>query len=176
MLQRSIILEPFMENDFNNLISWIKNEEFLIQFSGQIFQFPLTKEQLYNYLNDDKRIAFKVTEIATARVIGHAELYKTGKHEMKIARVLIGDESNRGKGYGKQIILELTKHAFALPDVKTVILNVFEWNSGAIKCYESVGFILNKEVTKEVHVGQDAWKSVSMSITRKQWKNQKKSS
>lgn len=169
MIHQNIILEPFNEGDFDNLISWIKNEEFLIQFSGQIFQFPLTKEQLFDYLNDEKRIAFKVIEKLSNKVIGHAELYKSGKHEMKIARVLIGDESNRSKGYGKQIILELTKYAFNLPDIETVVLNVFDWNISAIKCYEKVGFKFKEGISKKIIVGQNVWISLTMVIHENQW-------
>ena len=42
-------LEP---NDFNTFKSWVSNREELFQFSGPIFNFPLTDEQLMNYTND----------------------------------------------------------------------------------------------------------------------------
>ena len=54
-----IRLEKFSENDFEKLISWISNEEDLIQFAGSIFSFPLTKEQLNNYIQTPEVNAYK---------------------------------------------------------------------------------------------------------------------
>ncbi len=45
-----IILQKFTSSDFELLKSWVKTEEELIQFAGTIFTFPLSDEQLKQYL------------------------------------------------------------------------------------------------------------------------------
>ena len=60
-----IKLEKFTEQDFERLINWIENEEILVQFSGGIFKFPLTKEQLNEYLYSENIISFKIINLET---------------------------------------------------------------------------------------------------------------
>ena len=102
-----IRLEKFIENDFDNLLSWINSEEELIQFAGTIFSFPLTKEQLYKYVKIPGVNAFKVLYEEENITIGHAEIFNSGENISKLCRIIIGDKNYRGKGVGKQIVKEL---------------------------------------------------------------------
>ncbi len=45
-------LQYFERSDFQQLINWIDSPEFLLQWGGPNFSFPLTEEQLENYLID----------------------------------------------------------------------------------------------------------------------------
>ncbi len=97
-----ITLEPFDRKDFDRLINWVDNEEVLVQFGGPIFSFPLTIKQLEVYINDKQRFSFKVVDQLSKITIGHAELFPSDdKTTMKICRILIGDNVNRGKGFGQ---------------------------------------------------------------------------
>ena len=130
-----ISLENFSENDFEKLISWIKSEEELIQFAGSIFNFPLTKEQLENYIKIPKVNAYKL--IYNNIYIGHAEINFTKNNPPKLCRILIGDKNFRVKGLCQQIVkalLNICKEKF---NSNVVELNVFDWNEGAISCYEA---------------------------------------
>ena len=50
-----IELQYFDVSDFQQLIDWIDTPEFLLQFGGPYFSFPLTEEQLENYLKDTNK-------------------------------------------------------------------------------------------------------------------------
>lgn len=160
-----IELIPFRKEDFSFLISWIDNEEDLIQFAGSIFTFPLTINQLDKYLLNSKRIAFKVIEKNTFVRIGHAEIYFNNNKTAKICRVLIGNPLYRGKGLGQQIIKKLVRFAFINYNVKKVELNVFDWNISAIKCYERVGFKIMNGITTTTSVNDKIWTAINMTIT-----------
>lgn len=160
-----IELIPFRKEDFSFLISWIDNEEDLIQFAGSIFTFPLTINQLDKYLLNSKRIAFKVIEKNTFVRIGHAEIYLNNNKTAKICRVLIGNPLYRGKGLGQQIIKKLVRFAFINYNVKKVELNVFDWNISAIKCYERVGFKIMNGITTTTCVNDKIWTAINMTIT-----------
>lgn len=168
-----IRLEAFTIHDFDRLISWIKDEETLIQFGGALFTFPLTIEQLTRYVTDEKRHIYKVVNPARNITLGHAEIYFSEDGIPKLCRILIGEESLRGKGFGKQIIHKLLKISFNNNETKTVELNVFDWNIVAIKCYEKCGFVLNKNVRRMIQVNNKTWASVNMRIDKATWlKNQ----
>ena len=157
-----ISLENFSENDFEKLISWITSEEELIQFAGSIFNFPLTKEQLEKYIKIPEVNAYKL--IYNNIHIGHAEINFTKNNPPKLCRILIGDKNFRGKGLCQQIVnalLNICKEKF---NSNVVELNVFDWNKGAIRCYEKVGFQFNREKQKETFVGNKKWISINMRI------------
>ena len=54
--------------------------------------------------------------------------------------IFIGDEKNRGNGYGKEAIKLLLEYGFNNLNLNNIMLNVYEFNKGAIKVYESLGF------------------------------------
>lgn len=74
-----IRLEKFDKNDYDRLINWIDSQESMIQFSGPIFNFPITFEQLDKYINADNRLIYKVIKSDTSEIIGHAELNNIDK-------------------------------------------------------------------------------------------------
>lgn len=44
-----VTLRPFGPGDFDRLLVWAPSEEFLMQWSGPLFRWPLTREQLEAY-------------------------------------------------------------------------------------------------------------------------------
>ena len=163
-----IELKKFTKSDFDTLISWIKNEEDLVQFSGPIFSFPLTESQLSSYIKmTDKRI-FKIVNTSTNTTIGHCELNYTNGNN-RLSRILIGDKNSRGKGYCKIIIAKMTTMLFEDLNVNEVDLNVFDWNKGAIKCYQNAGFIIDTKTHKKQTVKGEVWTCLNMKLHRNNW-------
>ncbi|KIA90203.1 GNAT family N-acetyltransferase [Kaistella jeonii] len=165
----NIRIETFFEKDFNTLISWVKDEKELIQFAGPIFSFPLTKEQLSKYLSDSKRHAFKIIHSDTNTTIGHCEAYKTDELNSRLCRILIGDKNFRGKGYGTILTKILTEWSFDNLNTKSVDLNVYDFNTSAIKSYENVGFKITSINETTTQVNNENWKSYKMTVTREKF-------
>jgi RimJ/RimL family protein N-acetyltransferase len=160
-----IELQPFKESDFEVFKSWIKDEEQLVQFGGEMFVFPITDKQLENYINNKDVKPFKVIWQETGEVIGHCELnYQDGNK--RLSRILIGEEKWRGKKIGKQIVLRMIELFFEDENTKKVDLNVFDWNKGAIKCYENVGFEIKHEKTTFMKIGNKTWTRLNMELER----------
>lgn len=161
-------LEKFNRDNYADLISWVDSEETLMQFGGPGFIFPLTAEQLDISLNDKNRTAFSVVNNETDLSIGHCEIYLSND-SAKIGRIIIGDREQRGKGLGQQIVTLLLDFIFSSPDKTIVELNVFEWNIGAIKCYEKVGFTINPNKKLERKLNDSVWIAINMTIDSMKW-------
>lgn len=69
-----IRLSKLAQTDFDVFKSWIKDKNELLQFAGPMLSFPVTDDQLLNYINDKRRIVYKVILIETNEIIGNAEL------------------------------------------------------------------------------------------------------
>src|SRR5438128_1653044 len=131
-----IRLEKFDRDGYAALISWVDSEETLMQFAGPLYSYPLTPAQLDESLSDPNRTAFSIVygeaggsilHAEEHKSIGHAEIYYS-ESSAKLGRILIGDERQRGKGLGQQIMHLLLDLAFARPGIEMVELNVFDWN------------------------------------------------
>ncbi len=46
---------------------------------------------------------------------------------------------------------------------------MYDWNAGAIKCYEKAGFIINKNKTRSIEVKGKIWNSLNMTIDKQNW-------
>jgi len=163
-----IRLEHFKSKDFEYLLKWIDNEKDLVQFAGDMFSFPITETQIIEYLKDNNRFVYKV--VFDGIVIGQAEIYLEDKYNARLCRILIGSSEYRGKGIGAKLINELLKMSFEELKVDRVNLNVFDWNIGAIKCYEKSGMKINKGITSEAKYREEKWIAINMSINKNDWK------
>jgi RimJ/RimL family protein N-acetyltransferase len=167
-----IELQPFKTDDAGILIANIKDERMLLQFAGPVYRFPLTGDQLEGDLSDPNRTLFKIVDQADQKVIGHAQIFLK-EQTFLLGRILIWDESNRGKGYGKKVVKELLKYGFSHFDKEIAELNVYDWNTGAIECYKKVGFTIDPEIKKEARIGRETWISLNMKIDKKTFELQK---
>lgn len=167
-----INLQPFKINDASELISKIKDKRALLQFAGPAYHFPLTEEQLGNDLDNENRFMFNIFDETEQNVIGHAQIFLK-EDTFLLGRILIWDENNRGKGYGKKTVQELLKYGFRNFHRETAELNVYDWNTGAIECYKKVGFEIDPAVISEVNIDNELWLSINMKIGKNNFESQK---
>lgn len=158
-----ITLQSFTPSDFTQFQEWIISEELLIQFAGPIFSYPLTENQLHQYLENTKLKPFKV--LFDGKYIGHCELNFMNDIP-RLSRILIGEESFRGKGLGKKIVHNMLELIFQNQKVTKADLNVFDWNKQAIQCYQKIGFEMNFHETNEMIVDGEKWKTINMFIEK----------
>jgi RimJ/RimL family protein N-acetyltransferase len=162
--QEKLWLRPFNETDFERLISWVSDANVLMQFAGPVFSFPLNGSQLLKYIGDHTRRAFVV--MLGHAAVGHAEIQTESAGVSRLCRILIGDPSMRGKGFGKAMVILLIEEAFSDPEVNELILNVFDWNNAAIQAYKRAGFRVDPAFSTTRKIGNEEWKLIRMKILR----------
>ncbi len=161
-----ITLHHFTLDDFQRLLSWIDSEKFLVQFAGTIFEYPLTEEQLKKYHATPNRKAFTVHLQATNTVIGHCEL---GNIDLRnrtatFCRLLIGEKTLRGKGFGQEAVVETLRYGFEELGLHRIELNVFAFNKGAIALYKKIGFQEEGLMRDYCRVKDEYWSCIKMSM------------
>ena len=168
-----IRLEKFGRADYPKLISWIDSEETLIQIAGRQMEFPVTEDQLDVSQRDKNRFAFSIINLETGKSIGHCELYIM-ESSARIDRVIIGDSSMKGKGLCGQIMNLLLEYGFNTLNQPVLELNVFDWNTAAIRCYEKAGLRKNMDKTMDFEINGKNWVAFNMSIDRLTYEHNKK--
>ena len=74
------------------------------------------------------------------------------------------------KDFGEYLVHELLAVLFfEIICKKTVELNVFDFNTGAIKCYEKVGFEINPDKKLSFSFYGKKWNTINMVISKESW-------
>lgn len=166
-----IRLEKFTADDFELFISWMDTEKFMYQFGGASFTFPVTVEQLSNYIADATHRIYRVVDAVTDKVIGHASIshLNVKNKSARLCRILIANEQDRSKGYGRQLIRALLKICFDELVLHRVDLGVFEFNKAAIRCYQSCGFRIEGTLRESFAIDDEYYSVHNMSILDREY-------
>ena len=162
-----IELEDFTQSDFEAFKGWIYSEEELVQFAGRTFSYPVTDQQLLNYLNTPHKRSFKVVLTTTNETIGHCSL-NFEDNQYTLCRILVGNKELRGRKIGEEIIRKLVDLVFQDSGVDKIDLNVYDFNKAAIRCYEKVGFEIDYKKTTQIEVKDQLWTKLNMVLERNQ--------
>jgi RimJ/RimL family protein N-acetyltransferase len=178
-----IELKPFTEEDIPQLLGWVDSPEFLLQWGGLSFKYPLNGQKLEDYIknaNDDDTtiLAFKVVHHPSNKTIGHISLGNIDRENgtARMCRVLIGDPSFKGQRLGRPMVQEVLNVAFNILKLHKVSLAVFDFNTAAIKLYEGIGFKTEGFIREACKIGDEYWSYYEMSILDREWKESLKTS
>ena len=130
------IIDGINDNNKNDIVKWTneKGKDFLEQWAGKSLNFPLTESQI-----DDLKDIYSI--FCENEFVGIIQKIRKEMDNVHIGRFLINPELT-GRGLGKRALIEFINLIFHNEDVNSITLNVFDYNVGAKKLYEKVGFIV----------------------------------
>ena len=128
------IIKGINDKNKNDIVKWTneKGKGFLEQWAGKSLDFPLTESQI-----DDLKDIYSI--FCENEFVGIIQKIRKEHDNIHIGRFLINPEL-AGKGLGKRALIEFINLIFQDEDVNSITLNVFDYNVGAKKLYEKVGF------------------------------------
>ena len=128
------IIDGINDKNKNDIVKWTneKGKDFLEQWAGKSLDFPLTESQI-----DDLKDIYSI--FCENEFVGIIQKIRKEMNNIHIGRFLINPELT-GKGLGKKALIEFINLIFQDEDVNSITLNVFDYNVGAKKLYEKVGF------------------------------------
>lgn len=175
-----IKIKKFSCEEIPQLISWIPNKEFLLQWGGPSYTFELMDKQLLYDINmmlqeNPKSLMFSAKLIESNETCGHIQLLDIDRVNMsaRIGRVLVGEKEYRSKGLGLQIVNAVLDVAFNKLNLHRVDLGVFEFNKSAIACYKKTGFNIEGNFRDCRKINGQYWSLINMSILEDEYRNKK---
>jgi RimJ/RimL family protein N-acetyltransferase len=172
----SISLRPFGRADFDKLIASAESPEFLYQWSGSLFTYPLERAQLERYLltgvGDPPTTRLFTANDEAGAPVGHIELTRIDRHNRAadVSRVLIFPE-HRGKGFGRDMFTLALQVAFEDLGLHRIELFVFDFNRAAIAAYEHAGMTIEGRLRDVRKVGDEFWSVYQMSMLEDEWRS-----
>lgn len=169
-------LHPFSLPDGPTLVGWATSREFLLQWVGPTFAYPLDLAQIEVHLRqatgpEPSILPFKLVETETDEMVGYIEFCSIERENRSgmLGRVIVGAEKRRGQGVGTWMVREATRIGFEELGLHRISLVVFDFNHAAIACYRRAGFRFEGTLREARRIGDDYWTLHSMSILEREW-------
>lgn len=166
-------LRQYKPCDAEIIASWIKNEIAMYKWSSDRFgSFPVTADAINEkYLSNNGDCLepdnfYPMTAFDENGVAGHLILRYTDREKQTIRfGFVIVDDTKRGKGYGKKMLVLALRYAFDIMKARKVTLGVFENNPPAYYCYRSVGFKEIPETEEEYYeIENKKWRCIELEM------------
>jgi RimJ/RimL family protein N-acetyltransferase len=174
-----IQLAYFTDEDFLQLQEWISDDEILMNWSGSLFSFPLTKESLSWYIEDvndltkSEAFVYKAIETETGKTVGHISLGGISKKNRagRISRVFVAPEY-QGRGYCKQMVRAVLQIGFEELKLHRICLGVYDFNVAAISCYKKAGMAVEGTNRDCLQFKGSWWSLMEMSMLEGEWNSE----
>lgn len=153
-----VYLRAFEPEDYKTTIEWRKNEYTWNLLVGPKYfvSSEYEKKWVENAIFDNKNIKLAICTMKDNMHIGNIYLEKIDliNRNANIG-IIIGDNTNCGKGYGTEAILLMLQYAFYERGLERVFATILESNYPSQKLFKKCGFreegILRKSVFKNGH-------------------------
>lgn len=136
-------LRPFKERDMDSMLPWLQDERTFAMWCAGIFSYPLTREQMSEYISRSELSDCEWSMAATDEqgvLIGHFHVWLDCEKNSAHLGMIVVDDGRRGQGLGRQMVSQAVRYAFEILGVQRVTLGVFDCNPRAHACYQRVGF------------------------------------
>ena len=133
-------MSPIDTNDAEKFTEWLNDMELL--FNLQLYGSAISLENEKSFLTDlSKEHNYSIIDLETDELIGNCGFpdmdYLNQTSEVGI---FIGNKKFLNKGYGTEALSLLIDYGFKALNFHNIMLKVYEYNEGAIKSYEKIGF------------------------------------
>ena len=125
-------------------LEWYKDEETVYLVDGKRDPYTMPRlKGMYEYLNDAGELYFiEVLENGTYKPIGDVTFWQ---EDMPI---VIGEPAFRVRGIGRKVIAAMIHRGRTLGYDYLEVGEIYDWNEGSRRCFESVGFTPHEKTEK----------------------------
>ncbi len=166
-------LTQLQRDDLPLFRQWFRDYEFVSLLNPETIV-PITDEaedEWYeNAIKSKEDFFFAIRTLSDNQLIGSCGLFHiSAKNRCATLGIGIGDKDYQGKGFGTDTMQVLLRFAFQERNLNRVQLEVFAFNSRAIRTYEKVGFV-HEGVRRQAVFREGRYHDVlMMAILREEW-------
>jgi RimJ/RimL family protein N-acetyltransferase len=141
LVGEKVYLSPMFTDDVEQYTRWMNNIE-VTRYLGQAskcFSLESEKKALERMVSEGHNYAIVLK--GEERLIGNASLMDVDSLLQRAEiGLFIGEISDRGRGYGQEVLKLLIDYGFHFLNLKNIMLKVYSGNTRAIHAYQKCGF------------------------------------
>jgi RimJ/RimL family protein N-acetyltransferase len=143
MIKGSLVsLGPIIPNDFESLFRWANDAE-TARFN-EVYRPQDWRGQQEFWANIGKNasmVVFAIRRNDSPSIIGYVQITNIDAvHRSAMIGIKIGDEANRGQGFGREALALAKAYCWNHLNLSRVGLTVFATNERALRIYAAAGF------------------------------------
>jgi RimJ/RimL family protein N-acetyltransferase len=141
MAGRRCYLSPLDPEEAEKYVGWLSDMEVAqyLKVSYRIISLDSEREILEKFARQGDH--FAIVDVKTDELIGGCGLLNLDSvNRSSEVGIFIGEKSYWNKGYGEEALRLLLDYAFNILNLESLMLNVYSFNTRAIRCYRKVGF------------------------------------
>lgn len=171
------------QTDFIHITKWIQDEKTHALWCANLLSYPLSEEELHNYLiehnmkfcsqsqcdtirNENEYDGAYVYADENEQPVGFFAYTVNEEDKSGFLRFIMVDNTLRGKGYGTGMLRELQRFAYEKTGVNSIRLIVFDVNIAARTCYEKAGFTAMESALDAFSYQDEMWGRCMMEHTK----------
>ena len=141
MVGDRIYLSPRNNEDLEKFTEWLNDFETTDYIGRSGTLVTLDGEKKYLEENSTPEAVFVIVTLDNDKMIGTVGLHEVNwLNRTATLGVFIGDKEYRNKGYGTEAIRMIIEYGFKYMNLHNIKLDLMEFNTRALKCYEKCGF------------------------------------
>ena len=168
-------LSPITVEDAGKYCEWINNLDISKYLSFAHLQLGVLKERkLLEELIEQGAQVFAIIDKNTDKIMGNCSLFDINfRNSIADLGIFIGEESNLGRGFGTEAISLLLDYGFNILNLHNIMLEVYSYNTRAIKSYLKCGFKFIGRRREEKVISGKRFDLIYMDILASEFKGSK---
>ena len=161
LIGTKVTIGPFVPDDYAAMYCWA-NDVAAARLDGAFRPVNLTEvvRICESAATDPTRVMFAVRPRSETAVVGYVLIHNINSvHRSADIGIRIGEERNRGRGYGKEALAMALDYCWRHLNLNRVGLTVFRSNPRAVNVYKGAGFRVEGRLRKVFFV-DGAWVDV----------------
>lgn len=166
-----VYLSPMSEEDIPTLTKWVNDFAVSdgIGQSARILSLEGERSWFEGVMKSEGHL-YAIVRHEDDKMIGSTELSGfNSTHRLATFGISIGEEENRGRGYGLEATRLILGYGFDYLNLNNIMLTVFAFNEKAIKTYKEAGFQEIGRRREAYYIKNKYYDEIFMDITRADW-------
>ena len=137
---KHVYLSPMNVEDAETYVKWLNDFNVTDGVGTSCLITSLQSEKEW-IMNNSSKYQFAIVRLEDDKLIGNCGIQEIEQlRQCAEVGLFIGDEENRNKGYGEEVLNLLLGYGFDYLNLNNIMLKVFSFNERAISCYKKIGF------------------------------------
>ena len=170
---KNVRLGPLKKEYVPQYVKWFNDPE-MLQYLMMIKPMTLENEEQWyeNAIRNQNAVYFAILLIVDGKeyLIGNCAVKIDWKNKLGHLGITIGEKDQWGKGYGTEAMQLLINYCFQTLNMHKVELNVYDFNTRAIKSYTKIGFKEEGRGRKSHYINGKYVDFIAMGILKDEWK------
>jgi len=169
MAGEKIYLNPIQESDISILANYMNDDH--IKLFGRNCGSAIYEKRMKDHLEESQKDqVYTIFQKDNNTIVGDISINFIDLYNRSgMLSIVIHGEENRGKGFGKEAILLILKHAFIDINLESVHLGTWEYNKAALHLYEKIGFkFIGRRRNRRI-VGNKYYDEIMMDMISKEY-------